>query len=195
MAIPKKSPATYADIEALPPHVVGEILFGQLVTQPRPAGPHAFASSSLGIVVGSPYQFGRGGPGGWIIVDEPELHLGPHVLVPDLAGWKAERLIGKADVKSFDVPPDWVCEVLSDSTIKYDRVDKSRIYSTYGVTHMWHLDPVAKLLEVFLRQDENWLRTHTFVAEDDVIAPPFESAVFKLAELWPLDQMQVPTES
>jgi Uma2 family endonuclease len=195
MAITKTKPATYADIEALPPHVVGEILFGQLVTQPRPARPHTISASSLGYMVTGPYKYGKGGPGGRIIIDEPELHLGPHVLVPDIAGWHAERLLGKTNASWFDVPADWVCEVLSDSTIKYDRVDKSRIYATYGVTHVWHLDPVAKFLEVFLRQGENWLRTHTFVAEDDVIAPPFESAVFKLAELWPLDQMQVPPES
>jgi Uma2 family endonuclease len=191
----KSKPATYADIEALPLHVRGEILFGSLVTQPRPAGPHVAGASSVGMLIGVPYQYGRGGPGGWIIIDEPELHLGPHVVVPDIAGWKAERLVGKSKAKWFDTPPDWVCEVLSDSTIKYDRIDKARIYATYAFSHMWHLEPVAKVLEIFQRQSENWLRTHTFAAEDEVVAPPFEEARFRLGDLWPLDQLESQTES
>jgi Uma2 family endonuclease len=195
MAERRTKTATYADIEALPPNVRGEILFGSLVTQPRPAGPHVGGASSMGMLLGNPYQFGRGGPGGWIIMHEPELHLGPHVVVPDLAGWKAERIAGKTQGKWFDVPPDWVCEVLSDSTIRYDRQDKSRIYATYRVAHMWHLEPVAKFLEVFERQNENWLRTHTFAAEEEVFAPPFEEARFRLGDLWPLDQLEKTSET
>jgi hypothetical protein len=183
----KTRSATYADIEALPPHVTGEILFGALHTQPRPANPHVGGSSSIGMMIGPPYQYGRGGPGGWYIVDEPELHLGPHVVVPDLAGWKVDRVRGKTKQKFFDVPPDWVCEVLSESTMKIDRLDKARIYALYGVTHMWHLDPVAKILKVFQLQNENWLRINIFAAEDNVVAPPFEDANFKLGDLWPLD--------
>ena len=109
MAESATKPATYADIEALPPHLVGEILFGHLVTHPRPARRHGGASSALGVAIGAPYQFGNGGPGGWIFVDEPELHLGPHIAVPDIAGWRRERMTEPADRVWFEVAPDWVC--------------------------------------------------------------------------------------
>jgi hypothetical protein len=189
----KTKTATYADIEALPPHVTGEILFGTLHTQPRPASPHTFAASALGMRIGPPFQFGNGGPGGWVIIDEPELHLGPHVVVPDVAGWKRERLVGKTDGPWIDVAPDWACEVLSASTRTWDKRDKMRIYATYQVPHLWHLDPVTRFLEVFRRQDQNWLLIETYAADDLVSAPPFESLSFKLNDLWPFEAPQ--TES
>jgi Uma2 family endonuclease len=190
MTAPRKSPATYADIEALPPNVLGEILYGVLHKQPRPTIPHAAALSGLGFVLGRPFQLGRGGPGGWIILDEPELHLGPHVIVPDVAGWKAERLAGKMHGKWLDVAPDWVCEILSDSTRARDKRDKMRIYATYGVTYVWQLDPTVRVLEVYKRQDQDWLLVKTFLGHDAVAAPPFETLSFTLNDLWPFDALE-----
>jgi Uma2 family endonuclease len=181
-------PATYTDIEALPKHLVGEILFGHLITHPRPVRRHGGAGSALGVAVGGPYQFGAGGPGGWVFIDEPELHLGPHVVVPDLAGWRRERITEPADKAFFEVAPDWVCEILSPSTEKYDKGDKRRIYALYGVDHLWHLDPRSKVLEVFARQEKSWLLTHTFIDEEEVNAPPFDQLTFSLGLLWPFDQ-------
>jgi Uma2 family endonuclease len=187
MANAKTKTATYADIEALPPNVVGEILFGSLVTHPRPVPDHLAAVDYLGYELGPPFSLGRGGPGGWIILSEPELHLGPHVVVPDLAGWRNERLAGREKRAWFDVAPDWICEVLSPSTRSYDLGPKRRIYATYAVSHLWHVDPSSKSLEVFLRQDASWLLTHTFVGYEDVSAPPFDAITFSLGILWPFD--------
>jgi Uma2 family endonuclease len=180
-------PATYADIEALPPNMVGEILFGSLVTQPRPARRHAVAAHNLGTAITTPFGFGQGGPGGWIFAVEPELHLGPHVVVPDLAGWKRERLIGQEDGAYFDEVPDWICEVLSPATEVYDRGDKRRIYETYGVDYLWLLDPRSRLLEVFVRQEKGWLLTNSFSNREDVSASPFDAISFSLGLLWPFD--------
>jgi Uma2 family endonuclease len=193
MTIPAKAPATYADIEALPAHLVGEIIFGALITHPRPVRRHGGAASALGAISTNSYQFGIGGPGGWIFVDEPELRLGPHVLVPDIAGWRRERMTEPADQPWFGVAPDWVCEVLSPSTEKYDKGDKQRIYAIYGVQHLWFIDPRAKSLEVFSRQDKDWLWTHTFFDNDPVNAPPFDALTFNLGLLWPFDPQPVPT--
>ena len=179
--------ATYADIEALPPHLVGEILFGSLVTHPRPVRRHGGAGSALGALCTTSYQFGSGGPGGWVFVDEPELHLGPHIVVPDLAGWRRERVTEPADQAYFEVAPDWACEILSPSTEKYDKGDKRRIYALYGVEHLWHLDPRSRLLEVFARRDTSWLLTHTYQDVDEVNAPPFDALTFSLGLLWPFD--------
>ncbi len=188
MTIAQKIPATYADIEALPHNIVGEILFGSLVTHPRPTPRHGAATSALGGVVGSSYQFGDNGPGGWIFVVEPEIHFGPHVVVPDIAGWRLENSSNIAEKAFIETPPDWLCEVLSPSTEKYDRSDKQRIYATYLVGHVWHVNPTTKLLEVYERQDKAWLQTHVFKDQETVSALPFESLSFNLGLLWPFDQ-------
>ena len=188
MVNPKKSPATYADIEALPPHVVGEILFGALHVQPRPARRHTGAASRMGGQLSPPFEFGQGGPGGWIILDEPELHLGPHVVVPDLAGWHAERLAGKGDGAYFEEVPDWICEIQSPSTKRVDLGVKRRIYATYVVPCLWYVDPIAQTLEVFKLQKNDWLLTHTFVGGQPVTAPPFDAITFDLKLLWPFDK-------
>ena len=180
----KPRPATYADIDALPPNMVGEIIFGVLHAHPRPAPRHVRASSRLGGELDGPFDQGRGGPGGWIILDEPELHLGPHVIVPDLAGWKRERLTPFPETAYFETPPDWLCEVLSPSTQAIDRTDKLTVYAEYGVKHCWYVDPIARTLEVLALTGSKWTIAATFKDDDPVTAPPFEVHTFGLDGLW-----------
>ena len=188
MADSAKRSATYADLEAVPPHLVAEIIHGTLVTHPRPAPRHSVAASGLGASIVPGYQWGKSGPGGWIFMDEPELHLGPHVVVPDLAGWRRERLPRLPDTAYIDIPPDWVCEVLSDSTESYDRNAKRAIYGEAGVPFLWLLDPRGKFLEVFQLTAGHWLLVRTFTGGDEIRAVPFEVIAFPLGQLWPLDQ-------
>jgi hypothetical protein len=185
---PGKPPATFADIAALPPHVVGEILFGVLHTHPRPAPRHGVAAGILQYEITGPFRFGRNGPGGWIFVVEPELHLGPHVVVPDIAGWKRERLTPFPDTAFIETPPDWLCEVLSPSTQAVDRTDKLSIYAEYGVGHCWYVDPISQTLEVFALTSGKWLLAATFKDADPVTAPPFEVHTFPLDVLWVQDE-------
>lgn len=184
---PQRRAATYADLEAAPPHLVAEIVFGSLVTHPRPAPPHSIASNALGHELTGPFQKGRGGPGGWIFMVEPELHLGPHVVVPDLAAWRRERMPTMPEKAYIELAPDWVCEVISPSTETHDRGPKRRIYATYEVPHLWHLDPLAKLLEVFELKDKHWVLFEVFQDQERVIAPPFDAVPFSLSDIWPLD--------
>ncbi|MDX2259615.1 MAG: Uma2 family endonuclease [Hyphomicrobiaceae bacterium] len=151
-ARPQRSerPATYADIEALPPHVVGEILFGVLHTQARPSPRHGLGANSLSFEMTGPFQFGRGGPGGWVFIIEPELHLGSHVVVPDIAAWRRERLTPFPETAFIETPPDWIAEVMSPSTQAVDRTDKLAIYRAFGVGHCWYVDPILKMLEVLV---------------------------------------------
>ncbi len=187
-AVKQTRAATYADLEALPPGVVGEILFGALHAHPRPAPRHALAATSLtGEIVGA-FQKGRGGPGGWIILAEPELHLGPHVVVPDLAGWRRERMPKLPSTAYFEMPPDWVCEILSPSTARVDRTDKLRIYAAFGVAHCWLIDPDVRTLEVMALTGAHWLLAATFTDADTVAAPPFDAHAFALDVLWPADE-------
>lgn len=176
--------ATYADIQALPEHVTGEIIDGVLYTQPRPANPHVVTSTALGISLGSPFGRGSGGPGGWIILVEPELHLRGNVLVPDLAGWRRERLPEVPPTQGLELAPDWVCEILSPSTAAKDRAKKLPIYSKERVHHAWLVDPVAKTLEVYRREGQSWLLLGTWADEATVAAEPFDAVPFELGLLW-----------
>ena len=141
--------ATYQDIIDLPENIVGEIINGQLETHPRSAPKHALAAGSLGAELVSPFQKGRGGPGGWWILPEPECHLGTHVLVPDLSGWHKQRMPTLPDAAWIDVVPDWICEILSPSTARLDRIVKMPIYAQLGVAHLWLVDPMLQTLEAY----------------------------------------------
>lgn len=177
--------ATYDDVLAAPPDVIAELLEGALHTQPRLAGPHAEAASVLGMDLGGPFHRGRGGPGGWIILDEPELHLGADILVPDLAGWKRERLPSVPDAPYIDLYPDFVCEVLSPSTALNDRRTKLPIYARENVAHLWLVDPKVHSIEVF-RLDGDGYRLVAIHGERDVVRlEPFDAIELELAALWP----------
>lgn len=185
MAHPARRAATYEDLCALPAHVVGQILFGVLHAHARPAPKHARAASTLGADLGSPFDRGRGGPGGWIILDEPELHLGGNVLVPDLAGWRRERMPEMpVDKAYFELAPDWVCEVLSPSTASLDRGDKRKVYQAFGVRHLWFVDPEARTLETFELDASNYRLVDVFSDDARVRAPPFDAIELELAALW-----------
>lgn len=177
-------PATYADLEALPANVVGEILDGVLYAQPRPASRHAVAASRLGGELGPPFDRGRGGPGGWVLLDEPELHLGGDVLVPDVAGWRRERMPEIPDVAAFELAPDWVCEVLSPSTAAIDRGEKLRIFARERVAHAWLVDPIVKTLEVLRLDGETYRVVGAWHDDVRVRAEPFGAIELALAALW-----------
>ena len=184
MADPAKRRARYEDLLAVPGLVVAEIIDGELRTQPRPASRHARAASSLGGELYGPFERGHGGPGGWILLDEPELHLGGDVLVPDLAGWRRARMPELPDVPYFDLAPDWVCEVLSPSTAASDRADKMPIYARERVAHVWLIDPLTKTLEVCRLEGGRWMILGTWRDEARVRAEPFEAFELELAGLW-----------
>ena len=179
-----RKPATYADLAALPPHQVGEIIRGVLHATPRPGSPHAAAASAIGEEIGPPFKRGKGGPGGWVILDEPELHLGADVLVPDLAGWRRERMPEMPHVSAFELAPDWVCEVLSASTHKIDRGEKLPIYAREKVGHVWLVDPLEQYLEVLRLDGETYRVMVTFTANARVRAEPFDAIELDLGVLW-----------
>jgi Uma2 family endonuclease len=176
----------YEAIEALPEGITGEILHGQLHTQPRPAAPHALAASNLGAELLGPYSRGRDGPGGWWIIDEPELHFlrNTEILVPDLAGWRRARMTEIPRDQRFEVVPDWICEILSPATRSKDREIKMPLYARYGVAHAWLIDPDTQTLEAFQLRGAEWAQVAVCGAEDTVAAAPFEAAGFRVADLW-----------
>ncbi len=186
MADPAKKRATYSDVLLVPRHLVAEIIDGELVTSPRPSPIHTRAASMLGGALVGPFDRGIGGPGGWWILDEPELHLfgRPEPLVPDLAGWRIEHLPELPATAYFSVTPDWVCEVLSPSTAALDRADKMPIYAKAGVRHAWLIDPLLRTLEVLRLEGSAWLLVATYKNDARVRAEPFEAVDLELGPLW-----------
>jgi len=183
---PARRAATYEDLLAVPEPLVAEILFGELVTHPRPAPRHAHVVTRLNGLLSPPFDLRIGGPGGWVFLVEPELHLGEHVAVPDIAAWRIERLPQLPDTAWIEVAPDWVCEVLSPSTESYDRGDKRLIYAEAGVDHVWHINPLLKMLEVSELRDGKWLLLDVFGDDAEVAAAPFAELSFSLSLLWTL---------
>jgi Uma2 family endonuclease len=177
-------PSVEAAFQAVPDTMVAEILDGELHTMPRPARPHTKAASVLGGELHGPFRRGKGGPGGWVILDEPELHLDDEVLVPDLAAWRRERLPSLPDAAFISVAPDWVCEVLSPSTEVIDRADKLPLYAEYRVGHVWLLDPALKTLEVFQLDGATYRLLHTSKEAQRVRAEPFAAMELDLSVLW-----------
>ncbi|MCP3098293.1 Uma2 family endonuclease [Myxococcus sp. K15C18031901] len=179
-----KRPATYEDLVALPENMVGQIVDGELIALPRPASAHGRASSRLGGELYGAFERGRAGPGGWVFIDEPELHFGRDVLVPDLAGWRWERMPETPNAPFFTLAPDWVCEVLSPSTTTLDRVRKKRIYAREGVKYVWLIDPEARTLEAYLGDGRQWVELGTYSGNERVRVAPFEALELELGVLW-----------
>jgi Uma2 family endonuclease len=181
---PFDRPATYDDLVKLPDNFIAEIVDGELHASPKPAPPHVVAGSSVGGLLLNPYSFGRGGPGGWWILDEPELHLSSDVLVPDVAGWRKARMPHRPETPYFPLAPDWVCEILSPSTAVIDRVKKLAIYAREGVAHAWLIDPALRTLEVLRLHNGLWVLVGTHVDDEVVRAEPFVELDLELRLLW-----------
>ncbi|WP_437492814.1 Uma2 family endonuclease [Sorangium sp. So ce1014] len=194
MGQPAEKPrrATYADLEAVPPNKVAELIAGVLHVMPRPAPRYARASSRLGIKLGGPFDLGDGGPGGWQILDEPELHFSDpdapgeiDALVPDLAGWRRERMPELPETAYFSLAPDWICEVLSASTEGVDRDEKMPVYAREGVLHAWLVDPIQRTLEAFsLIPGRGWGPAVVHRDAARVRVEPFDAIELDLSLLW-----------
>ena len=179
--------ASYADLLEVPDHMVAEIVDGELYAAPRPALPHATAASSIAGDLNGAFHRpadGPGRPGGWWILVEPELHLGTDVIVPDLAGWRRERIPALRDVAFFDVPPDWVCEVVSPATGALDRARKMPIYAREGVAHLWLVDPISRTLEVYNLDGSRWVVLGTHGGKQTIRAAPFAVVELDIGRWW-----------
>ncbi len=185
MAHPALKLPDYDDILALPDNIIGEIINGRLQTQPRPAPRHALASSALGSQLFGHFSHNGGDSDDWWILDEPELHINNQIIVPDLAGWRKSSMTTLPDTAWFETVPDWICEILSPGTAKIDRSEKMPIYAQWGVSHLWLIDPLLQLLEIYEWQNQRWCLLQSLKDDDVVSAPPFASHPFALNSLWP----------
>ena len=189
MVVPMNSAqrqATYEDLLQVPDILVAEILDGELFRSPRPAFPHARATSAINQDLG-PFDRptgGPGGPGGWWILFEPELHLGADILVPDLAGWRRERMPVLANEPYSQLAPDWVCEVVSPRTAGIDRVRKMPIYAREGVPYLWLIHPGLQTLEIYRLEGQHWVVASSHVGAAGIRAEPFAAIELDMSRWW-----------
>lgn len=178
-----RRPATERDLDDLPEDVIGQIVDGELIVHPRPDAPHTEAAGVLYGLLFNSYWRERSDPGGWVILPEPKILFGEQILVPDLAGWRVDRYV-RPRKGAYTVAPDWICEILSPSTARFDRVKKLPIYAQAEVQHAWILDPDVRMLEVLRRRGENWTIAAAHQNTDKVRAEPFEALELDLSLLW-----------
>jgi Uma2 family endonuclease len=178
--------ATYSVLNALPMGWVGEIVEDELVASPRPLAAQTRAAFMLGVELREQLDQRRDGQGRWCFMRAPELHLGRDVMVPDLAGWRRERMAEPLDPSApfLTLTPDWVCEVVSPVTVALDRVRKLPLYAQHGVSHAWFIDPEARTLEVFQRLKRGWLFAASYEGDALVRAVPFGHLTLELGSLW-----------
>jgi Uma2 family endonuclease len=181
---PARETATYEDLYSIPENATGEIINGELIVTPRPSRKHVYTAAALGDEIGPPYRAGRGGPGGWIILVEPEIGLGEHIMVPDLAGWRKERYPAEEPHNWISVAPDWVCEILSPSTRRRDRMEKMPIYAQFEVPYFWLIDPIDMTLEVFRLKEGEWVVAGLYAGDAKLRAVPFSEIEINLLDLW-----------
>jgi len=185
MAETAKKLATYDDLYNIPANMTGEIIDGELFVSPRPSVEHTRVASTLGYAIGPSYDFGEGGgPGGWIILDETEIKLEEDTFVPDIAGWKKERFFNPEGQNWVSVTPDWVCEILSPSSVRHDRIIKARTYAKHRIPYFWLIDPRDRLLQVFKLESGRWVTLEDYAEDDKVRAEPFQEIEIDLAKLW-----------
>lgn len=178
--------ATYDDLLAYPEDVKAEVLGGEIYVQPSALPDHCHAQFALGHFIGGPFHGYGDGPGGWWILPEIDVRLGPHDIVrPDVAGWRRARLPHPWGTRPIDVVPDWICEILSPSTERFDRVRKQQLYARHGVPYYWLVDPAERVLEAYVLDADHWRIAGTY--DDTAVArvPPFDAIELPVGRLFP----------
>ncbi|MFZ6182250.1 Uma2 family endonuclease [Nannocystis pusilla] len=178
--------ATYDDLLAYPSEVKAEIFAGEIHVQPSALPGHSRAQRSLSHFIGGPFDDDTQGPQGWWILIEIDVRFGAHDVVrPDLVGWRRTRLPDLPHIRPIDVVPDWICEVLSPSTERVDRVRKQQLYARHGVPHYWLVDPIERVLEAYVLDGAQWRIAGTY--DDTALAriPPFEAVELPVGRLFP----------
>ncbi len=185
MSEPAKKNRTYEDLHAIPENMLGEIINGKLVVTPRPGRKHGYVATTLIEQVGPAYHGGRGGPGGWIFIVEPEIILGKHIMVPDVAGWKSGRFPREEETNPISAVPDWVCEILSSPKGELcDRSEKMPIYARYGIPHAWLINPTIQSLEAYRLEHGRWSTLGVFGERQRAPIEPFAEIELDLGEFW-----------
>lgn len=186
MAEPLRRPASWQDILDAPEGLKAEVIAGELLLHPRPRLEHGRSQAILSSHLSPPFDLGNGGPGGWWIVVEPDVLFGEHDIVsPDLAGWRRSTLPELPNEQPISTPPDWVCEVISPTSARRDRITKTSLYLTGGVSYYWLIDPELRSLEALRADGGRWTLLGAWTDGHHVAVPPFEAVELDVGSLFP----------
>lgn len=179
-----------AQADALPEPLVGEVIDGVLYTMGRPSPSHANVEEGVILDLRGGSKGGGAPPSGWYTKLEVEIRFPTdEKVIPDVSGWRSERIRGHRNDNPIRVSPDWVCEVLSDSTRPKDLGPKRDLYARQGVGHLWLVDPEARVLEAFaLEADGRWKLLASFVDEQVARVAPFEEIAIALERWWLVEE-------
>lgn len=183
---PTRGNATYDDLLALCGEDRVELIDGVLYAMPYAAPKHSLAASSILAEVAA--KFGRHA-GGWLILGPVELHLGrPNpkslVLIPDVVGWRKERLDQVPESQGIEVVPDWVCEVLSPGNEWYDRGLKLTKFAGAGVAWVWLPNPRERMVEVYKLDGETYRLWQLVARSESAVIVPFEGVELDMRDWW-----------
>jgi len=186
---PARKRATLDDLLALSPNARAELIEGAIVHLPPPLPEHGLGQRTIGSFIGRPFHddHGRGGPGGWWILPEVEVEIGAEIVRPDVAGWRRDRLPSPWGLRPIRVVPDWICEMLSPSNERHDRVYKANLYASGHVAFYWIVDPAERVLEAFELQGGGWMRIGAWAPGDAARIRPFDAVELEIARLFPPD--------
>jgi hypothetical protein len=179
LPILRPSGAIYDDVIAAPRNLVAEIVEGRLYGTHRAPLRLSLVASAVGRVLDSSER------DRWWILPKAEIHLGDNVLVPDLSGWRRERLPEIPDAPWMSIVPDWTCEVmLSPSAERLDRVVKMPFYAHEGVACVWLVKPLTRTLEVYWRDGSSWSLIDVRSGDGIIRVEPFDELEWDLGRLW-----------
>lgn len=183
---PSTKPPTLADLDALPPGVVGEIIDGVLYTMTKPRMRHQRTMLKIGGGVAAPFDDGIGGPGGWWIIPEPGIEL-PDTpeIAPDVAGWRRDRMPEMPIDEPIRIVPDWVCEILSPTTRRHDLLVKLPYYAKVGVAYHWLVDLEGRTVTAQRLDSGRWTTLGVYCDETDARIEPFDVVPLHVASWWP----------
>jgi Uma2 family endonuclease len=183
---PARKHATSADLLELPEGSRAELIGGAIVHLPPPLPEHGRSQRTIGRFIGGPFDddHGRGGPGGWWILPEVEVQLGSEIVRPDIVGWRRERLPSPWGMRPIGVVPDWICEALSPSNERHDRVYKANLYAESGVAFYWIVDPSERILEAFELASGGWIRIGAWGSGETARVRPFDAVELEMDRLF-----------
>lgn len=174
-------PAVYQDLVNLnlPEWKIGEIVNGRLCVRRLPLPKGTMAFSALLFLLADALE------GAWRILPRVELCLGDDVLVPDLSGWRHERMPVVPNTAWIELPPDWVCDVLTPSSLTIVREQKAAAYARHGISDWWVIDPDKQAVEVHALRGNAYECAAHLIGRHALQSPPFANVAIDLGHLWP----------
>lgn len=181
-------PGGWEQFEGWPEEPSTEAAAPPSVPEPQMSLSRVLATSILGGLLVGPFQLGLGGPGGWLILDKPEIHFDEDVLIPDLAAWSAGRAPRPTEELYTTIIPDWVCEIDTACTEGRSFSQRMNAYARAGVRFMWLLDSDLKNIDLLtLNSQSQWALNGAYsisMGHRRIRGAPFDSIEIDIATLF-----------